>query len=234
MGAIFRREFKSYFQSPIGYICLAVFWVISGWSFYASSIMTATADLRSVFNTMGTISIFVIPIITMRLFSEEKRQKTEQALLTAPVSLWGIVMGKFLSAFCIYALGVSISLVYAVTLAALAAVEWAVVIGMVAGMLLMGGAMIAIGMLVSSFTENQIVAAVASFAAMLLISIIEFLPQLIKVNWLKNIVAALSFDSRFSNFTLGVFDLPSAVFFLSVIFIFCLLTVRVFEKRRYA
>ncbi|MEG0832657.1 MAG: ABC transporter permease [Oscillospiraceae bacterium] len=234
MGAIFRREFRAYFQSPIGYICLAVFWAGCGWFFYASTLMTATAELRSVFAGMGTISIFVIPLLTMRLFSEDKRLKTDQVLLTAPVSLWELVMGKFLSALSVYAISVSIALVYGFTLSIFATVEWSVVIGLFFGMLMMGGAMIAIGAFISSLTENQIVAAVATFAAMLLIGVINYIPEIVNITFVQDLMRNLSFDNRFYTFQIGTFNLASTVFFLSVQFLFCFLTVRIFEKRRYA
>ncbi len=234
MAAIIRREFRAYFQSPIGYICLAVFWAVSGYSFMMSSLYTGTTDLRATFSMMGTVSMFVIPILTMRLFSEDKRQKTEQALLTAPITLWEMVLGKFISALLVYIINISIAFVFAVVLSAFAPVEWPVVIGMFFGTALMGGAMIAIGMFISSLTENQIVAAVASFAAMLIIGIIKYIPDMINSPVAQTIASALSFDSRFYTFRIGTIQLDSMIFFLSVQFLFCLFTVRVYEKRRFA
>ena len=115
MGTILRREIRAYFSSPIGYILLAAFWALAGWYFYVSVLMTATAELRNVYNAMGTISIFLIPMMTMRLFSEDKRLRTDQALLTAPVSLWELVLGKFFSSLCVYAINVGIVLIYGLT-----------------------------------------------------------------------------------------------------------------------
>ncbi len=234
MSAIIRREFRAYFQSPIGYICLAVFWAVSGYSFMMSSLYTGTTDMRATFSMMGTVSMFVIPILTMRLFSEDKRQKTEQALLTAPITLWEMVLGKFISAMLVYLINISISIVFGVVLSALAAVEWPVVVGMYLGTALMGGAMISIGMFISSLTENQIVAAVASFAAMLIIGIIKYIPEMINAPFAETLAAALSFDSRFYTFRMGTLRLDSAVFFLTVQVLFCFFTVRVYEKRRFA
>ena len=103
MAAIFKREFKAYFTSPIGYFVLAILFFFAGWFFYAGNLTANSADLTSVYSSLFSIVLLaVLPILTMRLFSDEKRQKTDQALLTAPVSLTGIVMGKFLAALLLY------------------------------------------------------------------------------------------------------------------------------------
>lgn len=121
MGAIFRREVLSYFTSPIGYIFLAAFYACSAVSFSSQALNYGTTQLDAVFGQMMIILIVLIPILTMRTLSEEKKNKTDQCLLTAPVSLWGIVFGKFLAAFLIYILGVAITVVYAVVVSAYAA-----------------------------------------------------------------------------------------------------------------
>ena len=234
MGTILRREIKAYFSSPIGYILLAAFWALAGWYFYVSVLMTATAELRNVYNAMGTISIFLIPMMTMRLFSEDKRLRTDQALLTAPISLWELVLGKFLSGLCIYAINISIVLIYGITVSAFSKIEWPVTIGLFIGMLMFGGAMIAIGMFISSLTENQIVAAIGTFAVLLAVGILDNVAEIVDNSLLQAFLYAISFNNRFYDFTLGVIQLKDVVFFLSVMFLFCYFTTRVFERRRYS
>ena len=233
MTTILRREIKAYFSSPIGYILLAAFWALSGWYFYASVLLTATAELRSVYSAMGTISMFLIPMMTMRLFSEDKRLRTEQALLTAPISIWELVLGKFLSAVCIYAVNVGIALVFGITVTVFAPVEWPVVIGLFVGMMMFGSAMISIGMFISALTENQIVAAIGTFAALLFLGILDTVAELVNVGFIKDVLYAISFNDRFNGFTLGMLQLRDVVFFLSVMLLFCYFTTRVFERRRY-
>ncbi|MBQ9959484.1 MAG: ABC transporter permease [Oscillospiraceae bacterium] len=233
MTTILRREIKAYFSSPIGYILLAAFWALSGWYFYASVLLTATAELRSVYSAMGTISMFLIPMMTMRLFSEDKRLRTEQALLTAPISIWELVLGKFLSAVCIYAVNVGIALVFGITVTVFAPVEWLVVIGLFVGMMMFGSAMISIGMFISALTENQIVAAIGTFAALLFLGILDTVAELVNVGFVKDVLYAISFNDRFNGFTLGMLQLRDVVFFLSVMLLFCYFTTRVFERRRY-
>ena len=234
MGTILRREIKAYFSSPIGYILLAAFWALAGWYFYVSVLMTATAELRNVYNAMGTISIFLIPMMTMRLFSEDKRLRTDQALLTAPISLWELVLGKFLSGLCIYAINISIVLIYGITVSAFSKIEWPVTIGLFIGMLMFGGAMIAIGMFISSLTENQIVAAIGTFVVLLAVGILDNVAEIVDNSLLQAFLYAISFNNRFYDFTLGVIQLKDVVFFLSVMFLFCYFTTRVFERRRYS
>lgn len=234
MGTILRREIRAYFSSPIGYILLAAFWGLAGWYFYTSVLYTATAELRNVYNAMGTISIFLIPMMTMRLFSEDKRLRTEQALLTAPISLWELVLGKFFSSLCIYAINVGIVLVYGFTVSVFAEVEWPVTIGLFIGMMMFGGAMIAIGMFISSLTENQIIAAIGTFAALLVIGILDSVAEMVQFPVIKSFLYAISFNDRFYDFTLGVIKLRDVVFFLTVMFLFCYFTTRVFERRRYS
>ncbi|MBQ8995236.1 MAG: ABC transporter permease [Oscillospiraceae bacterium] len=234
MSTILRREFKAYFSSPIGYILLAAFWALAGWYFYMSVLLTATAELRNVFNAMGTISMFLIPIMTMRLFSEDKRLRTDQALLTAPISLWELVLGKFLSSLIIYAINVGIVLVFGITVSAFTSVEWPVTIGLFIGMMLFGGAMIAIGMFISSLTENQIIAAIGTFACLLSVGILDNVAEIVDIPFIRNFLYAISFNNRFYDFTLGVIQLKDVVFFLSVMFLFCYFTTRVFERRRYS
>ena len=234
MATILRREIRAYFSSPIGYILLAAFWALAGWYFYISVLMTATAELRNVYNAMGTISIFLIPMMTMRLFSEDKRLKTEQALLTAPISLWELVLGKFLSSMCIYAINVGIVLIYGITVSVFSKVEWPVTIGLFIGMMMFGGAMIAIGMFISSLTENQIIAAIGTFAVLLSVGILDNVAEIVDNSLIKAFLYAISFNNRFYDFTLGVIQLKDVVFFLSVMFLFCYFTTRVFERRRYS
>ncbi len=233
MSTILRREIRAYFSSPIGYIILAAFWALAGWYFYISVLYTATAELRTVYNAMGTISVFLIPLMTMRMFSEDKRLRTDQALLTAPLSLWDLVLGKFLSGVCIYAINIAIVLVFGLTVSVFAQVEWPVTIGLFIGMMLYGGTMIAIGMFISSLTENQIVAAIGTFAVLMVEGLMNMLAELAGSGPIQTLLYAISFGDRFYDFTLGVVMLKDVVFFLSVQFLFCYFTVRVFERRRY-
>lgn len=245
MGAVFRREVRGYFTSPIGYIFIAAFFAYSGIMFSLDSLSSGYTKLDSLFYSLLTIIIVLIPILTMRTIADEKRTKTDQCLLTAPVSLGGIVAGKFFAAFLVYGVAVSITAVMAVVVSVYGDPDWNVVVGNITALLLIGGAYIAIGIFCSSFTENQVVAAVISFIALIAVSFLSLigalLPALDEERWYTKIIEGIrtalqqiSFGERYYDFTYGVFNFSNVVFFISAIAAFLFLTVRVLEKRRWS
>ena len=234
MSAIIKRELSSYFNSAIGYIVLAVFYFFSGLFFYMYCLLSNTTSMSYVFLSMLMIVMLVIPIITMKSFSEERKQKTDQALLTAPISLTEMVLGKFFGAFLLYCICNAIYVLYAVILSFYAAPDWAVFLTTMLGMLLMGGALIAIDLFISALTESQVIAAVVSIGIGLLIYMLDSLSNVFNVDWLTTLFHNISFDAHFTNFINGIINLSSVVFFLSVIAVFLFLCVRVFEKRRWS
>lgn len=233
MGAIFRRELKAYFTSPIAYIFIAVFYIYTSVFFTMYNLGFGTTDLSTSFTTAFTIIMILLPLLTMRLFTEEKRQKTDQCLLTAPVNLFSIVMGKFFAAVCVFLCAMAIYVFYVITLVALAgSVAWATVIGNFVALLLLGASFISIGIFVSAMTENQVVAAIVSFIIIMIFYMIDMFAGSIRIEWLKNVLSSLGFYTRYYEFSTGIFSVPSIVFFISAIFIFNFLTVRALEKRR--
>lgn len=234
MGAIFRRELKAYFTSPIAYIFIAVFYIYTGTFFVSYNLGYGTTDMSVVFSNAFIIMMILLPLLTMRLFTEEKRQRTDQCLLTAPVNLFSIVIGKFLAAVCIFICAMAVYVLYVITLLALAGnVAWPTIIGNFIALLLLGSSFIAIGIFVSAMTENQVVAAIVSFIIIMLFYLIDMLAGNVQIEWLRNIMSALGFYTRYYEFSTGIFNFTSLLFFLSAIFIFNFLTVRVLEKRRW-
>ncbi len=234
MGAIFKREMKAYFTSPIAYIFIAVFYVYTGTYYVQANIAGATTDMTYVFAGVFTLMMIMLPLLTMRLMSEEQKQKTDQCLLTAPVNLAEIVMGKFFAALCVFLCGMAIYIPYIIVLYKLAgSIAWATVLGNMLALLLLGACFISIGMFVSSLTENQIVAAIASFIIIMVFYMIDVFAQNVSVKWLSTVMASLGFYNRYIEFTNGIINITSIVFFLSAIFIANFLTVRVLEKRRW-
>ena len=139
MFAIFKRELKAYFTSPLGYVFLAIFYAFSGLFFYIFSLSVGSTDISSVFLMMFMVLMVFVPLLTMRLLSEDKKQKTDQLILTAPVSLLSIVMGKFLAAYAIFAIGVAVMPVYGFVMSTFATVSWLPIWGNTVGLLLLGG-----------------------------------------------------------------------------------------------
>lgn len=234
MGAIFRREMKAYFTSPIAYIFIAVFYVYTGYFFVMGNIYSGTTEMSNLFATVFTIMMFMLPLLTMRLFSEEKKQKTEQALLTAPVNLFEIVFGKYLAAMVVFLISMGIYVVYALVLYGMAGnLSIATFLGNMLGLLLLGMAFISAGIFASVLTENQIVSAIVGFIFNMLMYMIDVIASSVTVAPIKSVLQSLSFYTKYYEFTTGIINIGSVIFFLSVAFIFNFLTVRVLEKRRW-
>ena len=234
MSAIFRREFKAFFTNPIGYVVLAVLFCVSGYFFYAYNMYSGMANLNGVYGGLFTVSLLVIPFLTMRLFSEEKRQKTDQALLTAPTGLTGIVMGKYFAALSLFLLGISVTLVYAVIIALQTTPDWLVLIGNFIGLTLVGGLVVSIGVFISSLTESQIIAALGTLAvSLLLMSVDVFASIFSSISWITTVTEFLSVSSRYGDFTVGLIQYDNVIFFLTVQALFIFLTVRVLDSKRW-
>lgn len=234
MGAILKRELGAYFSSATAYVVMAVYFFFSGLFFNFYCISANSSSLSYVYGNMFYIILFLIPIITMKTFAEEKKQKSDQALLTAPTSLTEIVLGKFLGAFCLYAICCCIFLVYAVVISFFASPEWSVILCTFLGILLLGGSLIAINVFISVMTESMVVAAVIGMGVGLVISMTNYLISLVQVEWIKNILNKINFLSYYENFTYGILSIVDVVFFLSVTALFLFFTVRVLEKRRWS
>ena len=233
MFAIFKRELRAYFTSPLGYVFLAIFYAFSGLFFYIFALSVGSTDISSVFLMMFMVLMIFVPLLTMRLLSEDKKQKTDQLTLTAPVSLLSIVMGKFLAAYAIFAIGVAVMPVYGFVMSTFATVSWLPIWGNTVGLLLLGGIFVSIGLFVSSLTENQMIAAIGFFIN-LMILLMNTLTSALPSGFFRDVLSSISVYSRYSQITNGIFSLSSLIFFISVIFIFLFLTVRVLEKRRWA
>ncbi|MFR1842360.1 MAG: ABC transporter permease subunit [Oscillospiraceae bacterium] len=234
MSAIFRRELGAFFTSGIAYVFLAVFYLLAGLFFYMYTLSSSTTDMSGMFSMLFAVIIFLIPILTMKSFSEEKKQKTEQGLLTAPVGLGGIVLGKYFATILMYIFGVSIVLIYALIISYLGSVDWGFLFSNYLALILLGAAFIAIGMFISSLTENQVVAAVGGICSLLFLCLVDILTNYISIDFITDFLNSISFYNKYYEFTCGIFNLSSVLFYISTAVIFNFLTVRVFEKRRWS
>ena len=232
MTAIYKREMRSYLTSPVGYVFLAVFYAISGYYFFATSLVGNTTDMSYVFSNLFSIVIFLVPMLTMRLFSEERRQKTEQALFTAPVRFTGIVMGKFLACLTMYLMGMGITLVYFLVLCAFRIPDAVVFFGNFLGLGLLGAALCAIGIFISSLTESQVIAAVGSLAIGLLLLFSNSFTPVVSNRLVSKLILNCSFYEHYLDFTRGLLNLADLTFFVSITGLFLFLTVRHLERRR--
>jgi len=177
MLAILKRELKTYFLTPVGYIFMGFFLLISGFFFAFGNLFQGNPSYNSMLGTITFVFMILVPILTMRLLAEETRQKTDQLLLTSPLRVTQIVLGKYLAAVAVFLLTVAVTFVYPIILSFYGSIAIAEIIGGYIGFLLLGASFIAVGLFVSSLTENQVVAAVVTFSMLLFFWIMDGLHQ---------------------------------------------------------
>lgn len=233
MKAIFKRELRSYFNAPVGYVCIAALAALYGWLYFQVMASGSSSYIRMVYSYMFSYCMMIIPIITMRSMSDDQKNKTDQALLTAPVGVASIVLGKFFACFFVFFAASTIGLLPAVAMSFFSSPAWGEIIGNYLGTLLYGGAMISIGVFISSLTVSQIIAAIGTFVVSVFLMFIDSLASAVSNETVKSVVSWLSFNNRYSTFTQGIFSVSAAVFFLSVMAVFVFLTARRLESRRW-
>jgi ABC-2 type transport system permease protein len=246
--AIAQKELRSYFSSPIGYVITGLFALLFGWFFYnylryfvsSSEQMMQGGGTPNVNQHMisgllqnaAVIILFVMPMITMRTYSEEKRSGTIELLLTSPVTDLEIILGKFFGAMGLYAAMLGVTLLYIGILFFLGNPEWKPIAAGYLGLLLMGGCFISVGLLVSSLTKNQIVAGIATFAVFLFLWVISWIGENAGPTG-REIVSYLSIVEHFGDFARGVIDTKHLVYYLSFITFGLFLTAKSVDSERW-
>ena len=220
MSAIFKREFRSYFTTPVGFVVLAIYYFFLG-LYFSMLYSYGSPDVPSVVMAMSTVVMFTIPVLTMRLMSEDRRQKVDQALLTAPVRLSGIVFGKFFAALAVFAIGFAPSVIFEIIVACLVKVNVLAYLYALFGILLLGG-------------ESSFIAAFLSLIVNILVLYMSSLASIVKVSWIATLMQKAAFISVFESFGDEVFSVADVVYFVSIIAAFLFLSIRSLEKRRWA
>jgi len=229
---ISRREIRTYFNSPVAYIVVSVFTLITGYLFFTQLFIEKQAEMRGFFNVMPLLFMFMIPAITMRLLADEKGSGTLEMLITMPVRDWEVVLGKYLAALALLATALGLTLVFAITVKALGPLDRGPALGGYVGLLLMGGAYVAIGLMCSAFTRNSIIAFIAAFAISFALYLFGRLTQFVPPA-LQPVLAFLSIDAHFENISRGVIDSRDVIYYLSVIGISLLVATTSLESRRW-
>lgn len=248
---ITKKELKSFLYSPIAYILTAFFLLVSGFFFYnilawandqtmrmmQSGQGTSLININQMlfepfFNNMTIILMFLLPMLTMRLFADEKKMRTEELLLTSPVRVSAIIIGKYLAALAIYAIILLLTATFAIFVFANGNPEPAPLLIAYLGLFLLGAVFIAIGLFASALTENQVIAAVIAFSSIILIWVISWVGESGPGAW-RGILTYLSFFSHFKNMASGVIDTQDIIYYLSFIFLGLYLTRSIFEFRKW-
>ncbi len=256
MFAIFKKELRTYFIGATGYVYTGIFLAISALLCTYTTLQSSSYSTSAYFTMMIFALVILMPLLTMRLFAEERKMRTEQLLLTAPVSIISIVLGKFFAAFALYLGTIIFSCINFFPLYAIGRTERIAagfttthigpvtgeIVGSLIGILLIGAAFLAVGLFVSALTESQLAAAVVTIAVILVMMGAGVLSQitdsegkyLIGSYAIRAVLGWISVLSRFSNFSYGFFDYAALLYYFSITAVFLFLTVRVYDRRRWA
>jgi ABC-2 type transport system permease protein len=237
MLAIMKRELKAYFASPIGYVFVGLLILLAGILSASTNLLGRDSDYASVLGSISYVLLFAVPVLTMRLLAEETRNRTDQLLLTSPLGVVGIVLGKYLAAELLFLIAILLTFVYPMIMSyytpgGLALAE---VAGAYLGLILLGSSLIAIGLFVSSLTDNQLVSAIGTFAVLLIIWLLDLvlknLPS--SAGFVAVVLEWFSLPKRYGDFCLGILTPGSILYYLTFCGLFLYLTIyRIEGKRR--
>lgn len=228
--AITRKELQLYFFSPIAYVAFAFYFVLSGLFFSLDFLNSQIVDVRPVFGNITFFYLFIIPLLTMKLMSDELRQGTDELLLTSPASIFEIVFGKYLAAVFMQFLLVAISLIYPLILSQYGKLDQPVMWLSYLGMFLLGSAMMAVGLFASSLSAHQMIAGIAGVAFLIVLWVIGYTGDMVPK--IKDWVGQFSIIDRTVNFQKGVLDLADVLFYITLIILFLVLSIQVLERKR--
>ncbi len=233
MYAVLKRDFRSYFNSPIAYVLIGLYLFILS-LFFADSVNYGVADFSSSFiSSMSFLLLFIVPLLTMRTLAEDKKAGTEVLLLTSPTRISQIVIGKFLASFSVFLVMTATTFIFPLILILFGQPEESTILSSYLGFILLGAVYISVGVFASSLTENQIVAAIISFVSLFALTSIEFVASYVG-GFIGKILNWLSVMDRYYDFSTGIIDLTSLIFMISIAGVFLFLTMRVLERKRWS
>ena len=236
MKAIYKREMHAYFTSPVAYCVVGFFLALTGLYFWNINLTYKNIEFSNTLDGLSSFLVYFVPVITMKLLSEEKRNGTEVLLRTSPVKIWKIVVGKYFAAFTLFMILVLCTVICPIIMSAYINEEgvfpWAMTIGSYIGFILLGAAYIAVGTLVSSLTENQSVAAVGGVVALLLLTFMESLGTQIG-GVIGSVMVWVSLSSRYGDFATGLFNLTSIFYYISFTVVVLFITTVNIERKRW-
>lgn len=230
--AITKRELRHYFNSPVAYIVVTAFMLVAGFMFWNTVFIERQAEMRGLFGLMPMLFMFLVPAITMRLLAEEKGSGTLELLITMPVRDWEVVVGKFLAAVGLLAVLLLLMLAYGISLSFIGPVDKGPTYGGYFGLLLMGSAYAAIGVMASSLTRNQIISFILAFAISFALFLFGKIVQIVPPA-LQPLLAFLSIDNHFEAISRGVIDSRDVLYYLSIIAVSLVVATVALESRKW-
>lgn len=233
MFAIYKKELRSYFSSPVAYALIGLFILLTSVFFILINVQQSYADFTSNLSTMGFLLLFIVPILTMRILADERKSGTEVLLVTSPVSISNIVIGKFLATFTVFMVMVVLSFIYPIILFSFGKPPFASLLGAYIGFILLGAAFISVGIFASALTDSQVVAAIIGFVSLLLMWLMDSIATFAG-GFVGKILNWFSLLSRYETFYKGILDLSPIVYYLSFTVVFVFLAIQVIERRRWS
>ncbi|MFH1287833.1 MAG: ABC transporter permease subunit [bacterium] len=231
--AIYQREMKTFFVSPVAYIVSCIFLITAGYLFSIILFYTHEANLRGLFDNLKFVLLFMAPILTMRLLAEEKKLGTDELLFTSPLTNYEVILGKYFAAVTLYLIMLIFTIEFPVVLKMYSNPDMGPIYSGYLGIFLFGSAFISVGLFASSITENQIVAAIISFGLLLILWLISWATVIIPFEWAKNVLTSLSLIEHYNNFEKGAINSGDIFYYLSFCFLFIFLTNQVMEAKRW-
>ena len=232
MKAIIKKELCIYFNTPIAWVFLSVMMCVSGIFFTLFNLFEANSSVSVIFSLLPWVFVVMIPLLTMRLVAEERSLKTDQLLLTAPISVSSIVWGKLFAALIVFMLSTVLMLIFPVILEFYSDVEWGVVVTNYLGFFLLGAALMSVGLFISSLTENQFTAAIITIAVLIAMFLLSGLDQSSGVVIVDKLLSIIGILKRYDSFFIGIVNIPDALYYISITLVFALFTIYRIEKRR--
>ncbi len=241
MWAVCKKELQNYFYSPIGYVFIAIFMLISAVIFFNVSLAqnaygTSEANYAMSLQNMTIYLSFITPVLTMRIFAEERRNKTDQLYLTSPISITSVVLGKYAACLTVLLIAMLLNLIFPIVLTVYTTVgslSIAMLFVQYAGFFLIGATFMAIGVFISSMTENQVIAAVISFAVAFIIWLGNSVISGIGSDIAAAVASSINMLARYKNFADGIVGFAPVIYYVSLSGLFVFLTVRAIERRRW-
>lgn len=233
MKAIFKRDFNSYFNSPIGYSFVAIVLAVMGVWFIVYNCLSKGGSLNAMFNNSVLVFLFVVPLLSVKMLTEDRKTKTDQILLTSPVTVPQIVLGKYFAALAVYGVALLTTLIYVVIIALFGKPAFGEIVSTYIGFILLGAAFISVGLYISSLTDNQFLGVLYSFVVLLIMFLLPLVLPFVSNPVLNAVLSWFAISERFSGFVSGIFGLDAIVYYLCVCAFFIVLTIFSVEKRRW-
>lgn len=232
MKAVFKREFRAYFQSPIAYVAIGAFFFVASLLYVLGNLLIGDGDFVNILSNLTFALIVITPILTMRIMSDDRKNGTEVLLVTSPTSTMEVVLGKYLAAFCVFLIMVGTSTIFPMITSIYGSPSFAAILSCYVGFILLGASYLAIGVFASSLTENQIVSALITLVFIVFMFVIDGLVEVIS-GWFGTVLSWLSLLARFDSFALSVLSLTSIFYYLSFVAVFLFITVVSMDRRRW-